>query len=367
MKKKFDFYWTQRIIDLLMKLAGVVVTSAATIEVAHTAFGNIDEPWLTVIKVGALILIEGAFIASWLAIDTQHSAPMPMKVAWAITLIVIYIALLIIALNHGEGAAGWAFRAVLLVMILRSIYEAGVYEVLKTQRKEERNIGSSFKVRRVGRQLSKTDAIKALNMESAQANYARELGSEVARAKIEAEHEAALIDVKLMRERLLATVHAKDNLARKKFQAQIAIESKHAQFQLQAAKTNVGKQNGNGSSLLNAHRNSGSSSTGSSNGGGAKSSGASEAAGESGDGSSTSMINGMINANGPKMGNKKDRLKEMLMWALMENPNHSKQALSAHIGASPGTIRRYLEELQDEGKVQSTNKTRSGYTVVEAQ
>ena len=345
MKKKFDFYWTQRIIDLLMKLAGVVVTSAATLEVAHTAFGNIEEPWLTVIKVGALILIEGAFIASWLAIDTQHSAPMPMKVAWAITLIVIYFALLIIALNHGEGAAGWAFRAVLLVMILRSIYEAGVYEVLKNQREEERNIRSSFKVRRVGRQLAKTDAIKALNMESAQANYARELGSEVARAKIEAEHEAALIDVKLMRERLMASVHAKDNLARKKFQAQIALESKQAQFQLNAAKTNIAK---NGTSLLNGHKNG--KSNGSTNGS-----------------TSNGSSNGITDNSGPKMSNKKDRLKEMLMWALMENPNHSKQALSAHIGASPGTIRKYLEELQEEGKVQSTNKTRSGYSVVEAE
>ncbi len=327
-----------------MKLAGVVVTSAATLEVAHAAFGDIGEPWLTVVKVGALILIEGAFIASWLAIDTQHSAPMPMKIAWAITLIVIYAALLIIALNHGEGAAGWAFRAVLLVMILRSIYEAGVYEVLKNQRKEERNIRSSFKVRRIGRQLAKTDAIKALNMESAQANYARELGSEVARAKIEAEHEAALIDVKLMRERLLASVHAKDNLARKKFQAQMALESKQAQFQLNAAKTNGSKKNGKTKSLLNGHSN--------------------------GNGSSNGSSNGMSTAEGrepvQKMSNKKDRLKEMLMWALMENPNHSKQALSAHIGASPGTIRKYLEELQEEGKVQSTNKTRSGYTIVEA-
>ena len=90
MKKKFDFFWTQRVIDILMKLAGVVVTSAATLEVAQKAFGDTQEPWLTIIKVGALILVEGAFIASWLAIDTQHSAPMPMKVAWAITLLVIY-------------------------------------------------------------------------------------------------------------------------------------------------------------------------------------------------------------------------------------------------------------------------------------
>lgn len=349
MKKKFDFYWTQRIIDLLMKLAGVVVTSAATIEVAHQAFSDIEEPWLTVIKVGALILIEGAFIASWLAIDTQHNAPMQMKMAWAITLIVIYVALLIIAINHGEGAAGWAFRAVLLVMILRSIYEAGVYEVLKNQRKEERNIRSSFKVRRIGRQLAKTDAIKALNMESAQSNYARELGSEVARAKIEAEHEAALIDVKLMRERLLASVHAKDNLARKKFQQQIALESKQAQLQLSANKSK--SQKAKQQSLLNA----------SSNGDGhsANSSNLSASVNESTN-STDSSENGSLS-------NKKDRLKDMLIWALMENPNHSKQALSAHIGASPGTIRKYLDELRNEGKVKSSNKTRSGYTVVASQ
>ena len=335
MKKKFDFYWTQRVIDLLMKLAGVVVTSAATIEVADEAFSNIEQPWLTVIKVGALILVEGAFIASWLAIDTQHSAPMQMKVAWAITLLVIYFALLVLALNHGEGAAGWAFRAVLFVMICRSIYEAGVYEVLKNQRKAERDIRSSFAVRRVGRQLAKKDAIKALNMESAQANYARELGTEVARAKIEAEHEAALIEVKLMRERLLASVHAKDNLARKKFQAQMALESKQTQFQLKAS------QNGKLSQKNGQHANNGS--------------------------TEQSSLNGTLASDRPQtsLSDKKERLKEMLLWALMENPNHSKQALSAHVGASPGTIRKYLEELKTEGRVKGTNKTRSGYAVVE--
>ena len=334
MKKKFDFYWTQRVIDLLMKLAGVVVTSAATIEVADEAFSNIEQPWLTVIKVGALILVEGAFIASWLAIDTQHSAPMQMKFAWAITLLVIYFALLVLALNHGEGAAGWAFRAVLFVMICRSIYEAGVYEVLKNQRKAERDIRSSFAVRRVGRQLAKKDAIKALNMESAQANYARELGTEVARAKIEAEHEAALIEVKLMRERLLASVHAKDNLARKKFQAQMALESKQTQFQLNASKNGTLPAT-NGQHAKN--------------------------------GSGESSLNGTLASDRPQtsLSDKKERLKEMLLWALMENPNHSKQALSAHVGASPGTIRKYLEELKSEGRVKGTNKTRSGYAVVE--
>lgn len=340
MKKSVDFYWTQRIIDLLMKIAGVIVTSAATIEVASDAFRNIEEPWLTVIRVGALMLVEGAFIVSWLAIDTQHNAPMPMKIAWAITLIVIYVALLVIALEHGEGAAGWAFRFVLAVMIGRSIYEAGMYELLKNHKKAERDIRSSFVVRRVGRQLAKKDAIKSLNMESLQSNYARELGSEVSRAKLEAEHEAALIDVKLMRERLLASVHAKDNLARKKFQAQLASENKHAQYQLDSAK--------NGS--LVAH-------TPSTNGSAphTNNQAPAEAHPEAG---------GDHEAD-ENLANKKDRLKDMLLWALMENPNLSKQALSAHVGASPGTIRKYLDELLDEGKLRTTNKTRSGFTVVQ--
>ena len=137
-----------------------------------------------------------------------------------------------------------------------------------------------------------------------------------------------------MRERLLASVHAKDNLARKKFQAQMALESKHAQFQLESAK----------------------------NGKDAKGSGVNGKPKVSKNGTAS-----LINEDRPQhnISNKKERLKEMLMWALMENPNHSKQALSAHVGASPGTIRKYLEELQDEGKVRPTSKTRSGYLVVE--
>ena len=335
MKKNFDFYWTQRIIDLLMKVAGVVVTSAATWQVASEAFDDIQEPWLTFVRVGALLLVEGAFIISWMAIDTQHSAPMAMKVAWSITLIVIYAALLVIAFEHGEGAAGWAFRFVLLVMILRSIYEAGVYETLRSQKKAERDIRSSFAVRRVARQLAKKDAIRALNMESNQSNYARELGTEVSRAKIEAEHEAALIDVKLMRERLLSNVHARDNLARKKFQAQLAYESKKTQAQLESAEPLSEEIKTQPPGLLT-----------------------------NGDGANNSSDPGMLSPNMNDANSKKERMKDMLLWALMENPNHSKQALSAHLGASPGTVRKYLKELNKDGKLKTSNKTRSGFELI---
>lgn len=225
MKRTIDFYWTQRIVDFLVKIAGVVVTSSATLAVAHDAFSYMPQPWLNVITLGALILVEGAFVASWMAIDFQHSAPMAMKVAWSITLIVIYLALLVLAMEHGEGAAGWAFRFVLAVMIGRSIYEAGVYEVLKSNRKADRNIRSSFSVKRMQRQLAKQNAMKALTMESTQSNYALELGREISKAKIEAEHEAAIVDVQLMRKRLVDNVHAKNNLAHKKMLQQIQVEN----------------------------------------------------------------------------------------------------------------------------------------------
>jgi DeoR/GlpR family transcriptional regulator of sugar metabolism len=64
--------------------------------------------------------------------------------------------------------------------------------------------------------------------------------------------------------------------------------------------------------------------------------------------------------------NKKDRIKDQLLGTLIERPNTSKQALSEQIGASPATIRKYLDELENDGKIRPTNKTRSGYAVVEA-
>ncbi|MEZ4701731.1 MAG: hypothetical protein R2834_15440 [Rhodothermales bacterium] len=220
-QQDFDFYWTQRVVDILIKVAGVMVTSFATLSVARQAFIHIDPPWLYVIMGAALVLVEGAFINSWLAIDSQKHAPMPMKIAWALTLVVIYVALLILAIANGEGAAGWAFRFVLAVMIGRSIYEAGIYELLRRNRQEERDITTSYTVRRVARQLAKESAIAELYTEKNDEAYARDLHFEVERARIESEHETAMVEVKMFRERLLAGVHAKDTLSRKRLQAQI--------------------------------------------------------------------------------------------------------------------------------------------------
>ncbi len=56
--------------------------------------------------------------------------------------------------------------------------------MLRQNRKTDRIISESFAVRRVARQLAKKDAVVCLSNESAHANYARELGHEVVRAKM---------------------------------------------------------------------------------------------------------------------------------------------------------------------------------------
>lgn len=222
MKRKFEFHLTQLVIDVMMKVAGVLVTSVATWRVAQHAFDYLEEPWLTVVSIGALLLVEGAFLAAWLAIDTQKQAPPSLKVAWSVTLITIYAALLVLALAHGEGSAGWAFRFVLAVMIGRSIYEAGVYELIKTHRATERNVKKAYVVRRLERKHARANAIKAMYASSEESSYVRELQDVVERARLEAEHEVAMMDTKLYRDLLLERVYAKDTLSRGQILAKLA-------------------------------------------------------------------------------------------------------------------------------------------------
>ncbi len=222
MKKNVDFYFTQRLIDLMIKAAGVVLTSVATYQVASSTFAHLDSPWHGMVTIGALFLVEGAFVATWFAIDTQKQAPMAMKISWAATLITIYTALLVIGMVNGEGSAGWAFRLILAIMIGKSIYQAGVYEVIKSQRKSERDIEKAYKVRRLKRRVEREKAIHALLDSNLEQDYRRQLADEVDRARLDVEHEAAMIKVQLHREHLMERVHAKNNLARGQILAKLA-------------------------------------------------------------------------------------------------------------------------------------------------
>lgn len=222
MNKTVDFYFTQRLIDLMIKVAGVVLTSVATYQVASSTFAHIEGPWQQVVTLGALLLVEGAFVLTWFALDTQRNAPMAMKVSWSITLMTIYVALLVIGIINGEGTAGWAFRLVLGIMIGKSIYEAGVYEIMKNSRKSDRDIKNAYSVRRLKRRVDRQKAIHAIIDANAESAYRRELNDQVDRARLEAEHEAALLNVEIHRSNLLQRIRAKDSLARGQLLASMA-------------------------------------------------------------------------------------------------------------------------------------------------
>ena len=226
MNKSVDFYFTQRLIDLMIKAAGVVLTSVATWQVAHNTFAHLDAPWQLIVTFGALMLVEGAFVLTWFALDTQRKAPMAMKVSWSVTLVTIYIALLAIGIVNGEGTAGWAFRLVLGIMIGKSVYEAGVYEVLRNSRKSDRNINHAYSVRKLKRKVERQKAINAIIDANNEAAYRRELNDRVDRARLDAEHEAAMLGVAVHRSTLLERIHAKDSLARGQFLASLARDQK---------------------------------------------------------------------------------------------------------------------------------------------
>ncbi len=224
MNKTVDFYFTQRLIDLMIKIAGVVLTSVATYQVASSTFSHIELPWQNIVTFGALILVEGAFVLTWFALDTQRNAPMAMKISWSVTLVTIYVALLVIGIINGEGTAGWAFRLVLGIMIGKSVYEAGVYEVMKSSRKSDRDIMNAYSVRKLKRKVDRQKAIHAMIDANQEAAYRRELTDKVDRARLEAEHEAALLNVEIHRSNLLERIRAKDSLARGQFLASLARE-----------------------------------------------------------------------------------------------------------------------------------------------
>ncbi|MEM8484046.1 MAG: hypothetical protein AAF564_00795 [Bacteroidota bacterium] len=233
MNRTVDFYFTQRLIDLMIKVAGVVLTSVATYQVANSTFAHIEGPWQVAVTLGALLLVEGAFVLTWFALDTQRNAPMAMKVSWSITLVTIYVALLVIGIINGEGSAGWAFRLVLGIMIGKSVYEAGVYEVLKNSRKSDKDIMNAYSVRKLKLKVERQKAIHAMIDANTEAAYRRELNDQVDRARLEAEHEAALLNVEIHRTNLLQRIRAKDSLARGQLLASLA-RNEEGQSQAQA-------------------------------------------------------------------------------------------------------------------------------------
>jgi len=85
---------------------------------------------------------------------------------------------------HGEGLAGIVFRLALGAALLGTVYDAGVYDLLRSNRRAERDINKAWKVKRVARKLDISDAV-----------LQHKCNSEFTQAKILAEHKRRMAKV----------------------------------------------------------------------------------------------------------------------------------------------------------------------------
>lgn len=153
--------WLKRII----KSAAVCLTTPATIKVASQLYP--DDPFLSfLVTAAAVVLVEGALLLGWHKLDdrlSQHT--IAQRWLYAGLALTAYLVLLVISILHGEGWAGWAFRATLFALLAYSVYESGILANLRLQRSADRDINRHRKVRKHRERMEIRVAIATIDME----------------------------------------------------------------------------------------------------------------------------------------------------------------------------------------------------------
>lgn len=138
-----------KVLSWFVKTAGTIICAPITWLVAGQLFRDIQPDWFRiVVQLSALLVVEGVFLSSWIALDTEQAAPPEIKVRYALTAVSMYAGLWILALVHGEGLAGLVFRLALGGALIGSIYDSGVYTLLKKDKAADRDIMSDWSVKR---------------------------------------------------------------------------------------------------------------------------------------------------------------------------------------------------------------------------
>jgi hypothetical protein len=173
---KFDSVKT---LKTFIKLAGVAITSPATISVASSLYPA--DPFLrVVVSIAALILVEGCLLLGWEMLDQQGKyATTAQRWLYAALAWVAYFSLFVIALNHNEGAAGLTFRLTLGVMLVYASVEAGLLAGIKHEGRADRDIFTDWQVKRYARKLARKSAMADLDSTSRMRQIDREAGEKL--------------------------------------------------------------------------------------------------------------------------------------------------------------------------------------------
>lgn len=186
-----------KLINSMVKIAGVIITAPVTWLVAGQLFGDVQPAWLRVIvQASALLVVEGVFITNWIALDSDRGAVPEIKARYALTSGGMYCGLWILALWHGEGVAGLVFRLALGGALIGSMYDAGIHTMLKRDREADRDILKDWRVARHARNLARQNAIAELDTQQDIKRQERESRLAIESARIALDKQGGLAAVK---------------------------------------------------------------------------------------------------------------------------------------------------------------------------
>lgn len=188
-------------LKLVIKVAAILLTAPATIEVAGAVYPD-NIVYRIMVQAAALVLVEGALMLGWHKLDTDAKATMPQRWLYAAIAVVAYIVLWAVAIAHHEGGGAW-FRATLGVLLGYSIIESGILANIKLNtdtRDIMRDIWVIMHARKLDRKEAKAQrtAMNAVRMAFLNARqdagvHAAGLFAEQLKAENEATHEPQMV------------------------------------------------------------------------------------------------------------------------------------------------------------------------------
>lgn len=190
----------QKLLDVIVKFASLAITAPVTFTLGLQVFGDLG--WLLCLLLSALavILVEGVFLSNWLLLEDKRNSSPDQKLRYALTVIVLYIALLGVAIQHGEGWAGVTFRLALGLAILGSTWDTITYSVRKSVEQTAQAGQVAWRVKRNMRKCNIKEAIAKRESELCIKLSEISASESVALCNIEVNRDKAINNIKTTQE-----------------------------------------------------------------------------------------------------------------------------------------------------------------------
>lgn len=217
MKRRNKHNVIQQLYSLLTKIAVVLLTSGTVFDAALTAFIAPDDWVHVILSISCVVLVEGFLLVLWFAIDTDHEAPLALKITRAFLLVGLCVLLIQLPALSFNGQTPWITQ-----IFIGASVAASIVDMLWHHWQIRSVSNDGHRIRRIRRRHAKDKAIRQLIAAYTKANQRLEARYKLERARLEANHKMALQEVAHYRNLLLEKAYAKDNLARGQMLARMA-------------------------------------------------------------------------------------------------------------------------------------------------